>query len=112
MYGILLDYYYSIVDILLDNNPYITGGVFQLVSILSSFAKLSPQLFGTLCFVEGLSRNDQQLIHYSHALAISLFLVIIIIVARHRPKVGGTRRLCWHNLEHNRYLKALSIMPA
>ena len=24
----------------------------------------------------------------------------------------GTRRLCWHNFEHNRYLKASSIMPA
>ena len=24
----------------------------------------------------------------------------------------GTRRLCWHNNEHNRYLKALSIMLA
>ena len=24
----------------------------------------------------------------------------------------GTRRLCWHNFEYNRYLKALSIMPA
>ena len=81
-------YYYSIVDILLDNNPYITGGAFQLVSILSSFAKLSPQLFGKLCFVEGLSRIDQQFIHYSHAVAISLFLVIIIIVARHCPKVA------------------------
>ena len=86
VYGIL--YYYSIVDILLDNNPYITGGVFQLVAILSSFAKLSPQLFGKLCFVEGLSRIDQQFIHYSHAVAISLFLVIIIIIARHRPKVA------------------------
>jgi len=86
VYGIL--YYYSIVDILLGNNPYITGGVFQLVAILSSFAKLSPQLFGKLCFVKGLSRIDQQFIHYSHAVAISLFLVIIIIVARHRPKVA------------------------
>ena len=86
VYGIL--YYYSIVDILLDNNPYITGGVFQLVAILSSFAKLSPQLIGELCFVEGLSRIDQQFIHYSHAVAISLFLVIIIFLARHRPKVA------------------------
>jgi len=86
VYGIL--YYYSIVDILLANNPYITGGVFQLVAILSSFAKLSPQLFGKLCFVKGLSRIDQQFIHYSHAVAISLFLVIIIIIARHRPKVA------------------------
>ena len=24
----------------------------------------------------------------------------------------GTHRLCWHNFEHNRYLKALSIMLA
>ena len=24
----------------------------------------------------------------------------------------GTRRLCWHNYEHNRCLKALSIMLA
>ncbi|XP_065919072.1 uncharacterized protein [Dysidea avara] len=86
VYGIL--YYYSIVDILLDNNPYITDGVFQLVAILSSFAKLSPQLFGKLCFVEGLSRIDQQFIQYSHAIAISLFLIVIIIVARHRPKVA------------------------
>jgi len=62
--------------------------VFQLVAILSSFAKLSPQLFGKLCFVEGLSRIDQQFIHYSHAVAISLFLVTIIFVARHRPKVA------------------------
>ena len=85
-YGIL--YYYSIVDILLGNNPYITGGLFQLVAILSSFAKLSPQLFGKLCFVKGLSRIDQQFIHYSHAVAISLFLVMIIIIARHRPKVA------------------------
>jgi len=86
VYGIL--YYYSIVDILLGNNPYVTGGVFQLVAILSSFAKLSPQLFGKLCFVKGLSRIDQQFIHYSHAVAISLFLVIIITIARHRPKVA------------------------
>ena len=29
-----------------------------------------------------------------------------------RGRLVGTRRLCWHNFEHNRYLKALSIMPA
>ena len=86
VYAIL--YYYSIVDIFLDDNPYITDGVFQLVAILSSFAKLSPQLFGKLCFVKGLSRIDQQFIHYSHAVAVSLFLVVIILLARHHPKVA------------------------
>ena len=27
-------------------------------------------------------------------------------------RLVGTRRLCWHNYEHNRCLKALSIMLA
>ena len=92
LYGII--YYYSIVDILLDNNPYVTSGVFQLVAVLSSFAKLTPQLFGELCFVEGLTRIDQQFIHYSHAVAISLFLVIIIYVARCSPRVTFHVKRC------------------
>ena len=54
-YGII--YYYSIGDILLDNNPYISDGVFQFIAVLSSFAELTPQLFGQLCLVEGLSNN-------------------------------------------------------
>ena len=77
-YGII--YYYSIVDILLVNN--VSKEVFHLVSILSSFAKLTPQLFGQLCLVEGLSGIDQQFIHYSHALAVSLILLIIVLAAR------------------------------
>ena len=86
LYGII--YYYSIVDVVLDNNPYIGSEVFQLVAVLSSFAKLTPQLFGELCFVKGLTRIDQQFIHYSHAVAISLFLVIIIYVARYYPRIA------------------------
>ena len=54
----------------------------QLVSILSSFARLTPQVFGQLCFVRGLSGIDQQFIHYFHALAISLILLIIVLAAR------------------------------
>ena len=80
-YGII--YYYSIVDILLVNNPYISDVVFQVVATLASFAKLTPQLFGQLCLVEGLSRIDQQFIHYSHAIAVSLIILIIVLVARY-----------------------------
>ena len=40
-YGMI--YYYSMIDILLGSNLYISDGVFQLVTILSSFAKLTPQ---------------------------------------------------------------------
>ena len=82
-YGII--YYYSIVDILLVND--VSEGVFQLVAILSSFAKLTPQLFGQLCLLEGLSGIDQQFIHYSHALAVSLILLVIILAARYSPRL-------------------------
>ena len=73
-------YYYSIVDVLLINDD--SEGTSWLLSILSSFAKLTPQLFGQLCLVEGLSGIDQQFIHYSHALAVSLILLIIVLAAR------------------------------
>ena len=82
-YGII--YYYSIVDILMVND--VSEEVFHLVSILSSFAKLTPQLFGQLCLVEGLSGIDQQFIHYSHALAVSLILLIIVLVTRYSPRL-------------------------
>ena len=82
-YGII--YYYSIVDILLVND--VSEEAFYLVSVLSSFAKLTPQLFGQLCLVEGLSGIDQQFIHYSHALAVSLILLIIVLIARYSPRL-------------------------
>ena len=80
VYGII--YYYSMVGILLDNNPYISDGAFQFVSILSSFAKLSPQFLGQLCFVKGLSGVDQLFIHYSHAVAVSILTSVIVLAAR------------------------------
>ena len=85
-YGII--YYYSIVDILSNNNPYISDAVFQVIAVLSSFAKLTPQLFGQLCFVKGLSGIDQQFIHYTHALAVLIMLLIIILVARYSPRIA------------------------
>ncbi|XP_065889760.1 uncharacterized protein [Dysidea avara] len=80
VYGII--YYYSMVGILLDNNPYISDGAFQFVSILSSFAQLSPQFLGQLCFVKGLSGIDQLFIHYSHAVAVSILTLVIVLAAR------------------------------
>ena len=85
-YGII--YYYSIVDILSNNNPYISDAVFQVIAVLSSFAKLTPQLFGQLCLVKELSGIDQQFIHYIHALAVLLMLLIIVLVARYSPRIA------------------------
>ena len=91
-YGIL--FYYSIVDILLGSNLYISVGVFQLTTILSSFAKLTPQFLGKLCFVQGLSGIDQQFIHYAHALAVLLFTVVIVIAARWSMKIASVVSHC------------------
>ena len=79
-------YYYSIVDMLLVND--LSNAISQLVNILSSFAKLTPPLFGQLCFVEGLSGIDQQFIHYTHALAVSLILLIIVLAARYSGRLA------------------------
>ena len=93
-YAYEIIYYYSIVDILLVNNPYVSDVSFQVIAILSSFAKLTPQLFGQLCLVEGLSGIDQQFIHYSHALAVSLILLAIILLAKYSSRLTLYVRRC------------------
>ena len=80
LYGLV--YYYSMVGTLLNNNMYISDDAFQFVSVLSSFAQMTPQFLGKLCFVKGLSGIDQLFIHYSHAVAVSLLLLLIVIAAR------------------------------
>ena len=92
VYGIL--FYYSVVDILLGSNLYISVGVFQLTTILSSFSKLTPQFLGKLCFVEGLSGIDQQFIHYIHALAVFILTIAIVIAARWSMNIASIVSRC------------------
>ena len=80
LYGLI--YYYSIIRILLDNNPHYSDAVFQFASVLSSFAQLTPQFLGKLCFVKGLSGIDQLFIHYFHAVAVTLLLLLIVVAAK------------------------------
>ena len=82
-------YFYSIVDLLIGNNLYFSDGVFQTVTLLSSFAKLSPQFLGKLCLVKGMSGIDQLFIHYTHPLAILLILIVITVVARNSLQVSS-----------------------
>ena len=92
IYGLI--YYYSIIDILLGSNLFISEEVFQLVAILSSFAKLTPQFLGKLCFVQGLSGIDQQFIHYYHAVSIFLLIGIIVITTRYSFKIASIVSCC------------------
>ena len=85
LYGLI--YYYSIICILLDNKPYLPDNVFQFATVLSSFAQLTPQFLGKLCFIKDLSGIDQLFIHYSHAVGVSLLLLLIVVVARWSSRV-------------------------
>ena len=86
LYGII--YYYSMVNILLSNNPYISSSAFLFISALSGFAQLVPKFLGELCLVEGLSGIDQLFIHYCHAGAVSVVLMLFIIAARYSRRIS------------------------
>ena len=78
-----ITYYYSIVDILLNENvDYLPDGLYVFINIIYSVVELTPQFLGKLCLLRNISGIDQQFIHYIHPLAVSLILVIITIVAR------------------------------
>ena len=77
------------MDVLLGNDLFISDGVFQLVAVLSSFAKLTPQIFGSLCFVKGLSGIDQQFINYIHVIAVSLILFGISRAAKYSSRIAS-----------------------
>ena len=86
LYGLM--YYYSMVGILLNNNPYVSDGAFWFASILSSFAQLTPQFLGKLCLMKNLSGIDQLFIHYSHAVGVSLLLLLIVVAVRYSARLS------------------------
>ena len=81
LYGIT--YYYSIVDILLSQNWFLSSKkLYTLINVMSSIAKITPQFLGQLCLMQGMNAIDQQFIHYIHPLAVSFIIVSIICLAR------------------------------
>ena len=86
LYAII--YYYSVVDILLSRVLFISNGLYTTVSIMSSFAKLTPQFLGQLCFVRNMSGIDQQFIHYVHPLVVLFILIIISLLARRSRRIS------------------------
>ena len=79
-------YYYSILDILL-SQEYLNG-LYSVISIMSSLAKLTPQFLGQLCLVRNISGIDQQFIHYVHPIAVSMFLILISMIARRSHRIS------------------------
>ena len=82
-------YYYSMLDILLSQDYFILSGLYNVVSITSSLAKLTPQFLGQFCLVRNMSGIDQQFIHYVHPTAISMFLILISMMARRSHRISS-----------------------
>ena len=47
-----ITYYYSMLDIILNQNLYQSKGLFTTVTTLSSLVKITPQFLGQLCLVK------------------------------------------------------------
>ena len=77
-----ITYYYSVADLLLSQNWHHSDALYIITSVMSSVAKIVPQFLGQLCFVTNLIGIDQQFIHYIHPVAVSLFLVMITVLAK------------------------------
>ena len=77
-----ITFYYSVVDIILNHNWYLSSALYTTINVMSSIAKIIPQFLGQFCFITNMTGIDQQFIHYIHPVAISLFLVLITVLAR------------------------------
>ena len=87
LYAIM--YYYSVIDLILSQNWYLSNGFYTVINVMSSTAKITPQFLGQFCFITNMSGIDQQFIHYIHPVAISLFLVMIIVLARRSHRLSS-----------------------
>ena len=84
-----ITYYYSVVDLMLSQNWYLSNELYTVINVMSSFAKVTPQFLGQFCLVEGMSGIDQQFIHYIHPTAISLFLILFTLLARRSHRLSS-----------------------
>ena len=83
-----ITYYYSVMDLLLNQNWYQSGALYTTINVMSSVTNIIPQFLGRFCFIPNISGIDQQFIHYIHPVALSLFLVMITMLARRSKRLS------------------------
>ena len=84
-----ITYYYSVVDLLLSQYYYYSDTLHATINVMSSVTKIIPQFLGQFCFITNMNGIDQQFIHYIHPVAISLFLVMITVLARRSHRLSS-----------------------
>ena len=82
-------YYYSLVDVLLQQHTDLSNGLHIMVITMSSIAKLTPQFLGQFCLFKNISGIDQQFMHYAHPLAVLIIFVIINQSAKHFKRLSA-----------------------
>ena len=87
-YFYAITYYYSVVDLLLNQNLYLSSALNTTINVMSSIAKITPQFLGKLCLITNMSGIDQHFIHYIHPIAVSIFLVMITVLARRSRRLS------------------------
>ena len=89
-YFYAITFFYSMLDIFFEQtlHPSNHAFLYTLVAVLSGLAKLTPRFIGELCFVEGLSGIDQQIMHYVHPLAVWFVIMMITLLARFSRRVS------------------------
>ena len=89
-YFYVITYYYSIIDLILTQNWYLSSSVLNAtINVISSTAKIIPQFLGKVCFIRNMSGIDQQFIHYMHPVAVLLFIVMITVLARRSRRLSS-----------------------
>ena len=88
-YFYVIAYYYSIIDLILTQNWYLSSVLNTTINVISSTAKIIPQFLGKFCFIRNMSGIDQQFIHYMHPVAVSLFIVMISVLARRSRRLSS-----------------------
>ena len=83
-----ITYYYSVVYLLLNQNLYLSSALNTTINVMSSIVKITPQFLGKLCLITNMSGIDQQFIHYIHPIAVSVFLVMITVLARRSRRLS------------------------
>ena len=84
-----ITYYYSVMDLLLSHNWYLSNELYTIINVMSSITKITPQFLGQLCFIKNMSGIDQQFIHYVHPIAVLLFLITVTMLARKSHRLSS-----------------------
>jgi len=83
-----ITYYYSVVDIIVNQHTDLSNRLYYTITVISSIAEITPRFLGQLCLFKDMSGIDQQFLHYIHPLGVLLIILAISLLARHSRRLS------------------------